>query len=251
MSILLVIPTWDMQRAAATATNFLSHDIEGIGDVAVKIVGDDGHKRMGVLEAMATVPPDASYDIIGFVHDDVEVYEDWVTPLVRVFEKDPQAGLVGFGGAKHFGSNDIYKTPYNLMQLIRYSFRSNMKDWAIHGTRIVVPERVSVLDGFSLFFRGEAYHKMGGWASAVADGMPPMHMYDAWAAARMAELGYTCWVCPVECHHAGGKTSTTQVYQEFVRAEGYESGEQVFEVAHRKVYDRFRGVLPIRAKENF
>ena len=249
--LLVVIPTWDGEKGQRTMKQW---EEKQAGDVEYAIVSPSSEEfRNGVLQGMAygaqqLAELDPAPAGVVFSHDDVEMLEEgWDTTIVEFLDDHPQCGLVGLGGAKGLGSNDIYKVPYRFQQLVRLTFKSNMRDFHIHGTKLEKPERVAVLDGFFQAFSLRAYEEMGGWEEAVKDGMPPHHMYDAWAACRMKELGYEVWALPIKCHHRGGETAVTAAYHNWAKAHGWDEGDvSVHQKAHEVCYLRFRDVLPIR-----
>ena len=199
------------------------------------------------IENMAEAAKGVSTPYLAFIHSDVEIYNDeWGFWVDRHFKLHPKCGLIGFGGALALGSPDIYKTPYNLMQLLRYNYYSQQSDHEIHGYLLTKPLQVAVLDGFAMIFRREAYEAMGGWEDAIKNGLT-FHCYDTWACCRMTELGWEVWVIPIYCWHRGGETSTSDAYNNWLASKGT-ADHIVHESAHRVIYDRFRNVLPLRIK---
>ena len=90
------------------------------------------------------------YDVIACLHDDLEIHEPgWDEKVLRYFERNPDIGLAGFGGAIGLGSDDLYVAPYKPDQLARQGFRSDLTDAEKHGIRSLLPEQVACLDGFS------------------------------------------------------------------------------------------------------
>jgi hypothetical protein len=242
--IKVIIPSWHPEKAKK-AIEFLEKGA-CLPDTWYDVVYD-AEKKLGVLEAMALGASRTEADLLMFMHDDVEVYEHgWDLLVTKFFEGNPKMGLAGFGGAKGLGHPDIYKKRYELNQLARYNFYSNMKDAEVHGFRTRTVQQVSTLDGFCLILSRDAYKKMGGWQAAIDDKMPQFHMYDAWVACRMKELGLETWLVPIECHHMGGGTSIGEEYKEFVVSKGWKDGQELFDFSHRVIYDRFRSVLPLR-----
>lgn len=178
-------------------------------------------------------------DVIACLHDDLEINENGWDQDVREAFENPRVGLVGFGGARGLGSDDIYRTPYNPMQLARQDFVSNMRHAEAHGRRGLVPERVACLDGFSQigrreFWEGYSYARaladFGGvdgsgtnpvyikgnlseqeWEQNLFERMEALgmvhHAYDACLGAFAARLGWEVWMLPVACHHFGGRTA--------------------------------------------
>lgn len=198
---------------------------------------EDG--RAGILTAYQLGFRDSQdIDILAHFHDDLIIREsDWAERVFAEF-KDPDVGLVGFGGALEHGSRDIYKAPYDYHQLGRSYFLSNMDDAEVHGKRFVGSCDVAVLDGFSLIFRRQLLEKAGGW---------PVNQlgyvgYDYWACCMAHRLGYKIRFVGVRCHHLGGQT--------FVKlgiGQGPEHWQQ-FLAAHEYIYNEFPDVLPFVVK---
>lgn len=200
---------------------------------------------IGATEALRLNPG----TVLAFIHDDVIVDDPtWASRSIALLSRDHgDHGVVGWGGALGLGTRDIYKRPYDITQLQRIMYMSNVRDAETHGARATSAREVVVLDGFSLILHPDAYLQMGGWRAAEKDGID-FHMYDAWLACRMAELGLRTAFAPVGCLHAGGGTSVARagVYEVAVQGLGYESGQHLFDLAHTRIYERFRNVLPLR-----
>lgn len=72
------------------------------------------------------------------------------------------------------------------------------------------------------------------------------HAYDAALGAFAKQLGYQVWLCPIACHHYGGRTAVGNAeYQAWARKQTPAGDQGFWREAHRIVYDKFRGVLPI------
>jgi Glycosyltransferase like family len=200
------------------------------------------------VENMALLADKSEDDTYAFLHDDVEIIQaPWPGLVTAFFQHHPKCGMVGFGGALGLGTGDMYKRPYNLLQLARLSYISNMKEAELHGSRVIVPTQVSVLDGFCQIIRRTAYEDVGGW-QAVLDMGIEFHAYDTAMACLLAEKGWEVWMLPIPCHHAGGRTSCSPEYDAWLRSRGINGDGEVHAKAHRIIYDRFRTVLPLRVR---
>jgi GT2 family glycosyltransferase len=186
--------------------------------------------------------------LLAFMHDDVVVQSPWDQEAQEFFVQHPKCGMLGFGGAKGLGTRDLYKRPYQLQQLARIDFMSNMVDAENHGRRVTTSQQVAVLDGFCQIIRREAYEEVGGWKTVLDMGIS-FHMYDAAMACLMAEKGWEVWMLPISCVHHGGRTSCSPAYDEWLCSKGINGDLQVHQEAHRIIYDRFRNVLPLHVKE--
>ena len=298
----VVTATIDNERAAPCISSWLTQATQGIDLYIVRqtvqradwyrcvsqrtsnqVLLYDSREILGVVPAFARGVQKALEDghaIIACLHDDLEIEQPgWDDDVRQVFKVCPHAGLVGFGGAMGLGDDDIYKTPYNPMQLVRKRFGSNMRHAEAHGERWEVPYRVAVLDGFSQiglrnYWLGR-HHSSPGSGSLIPgnhlEGPANLfttlqeagvihHAYDAALGAYARRLGYQVWFTPVKVHHHGGLTAVADPryhewashlpsYQRTTR-EGLTPvarGDQaIWERSHQIVYEMFRGVLPIR-----
>ena len=213
--------------------------------IALLIPVWDPSAPKGCIQNMRDLAQGHTEDILAFIHSDVtDLEEYWQRKVELHFLAHPRCGLLGFGGALRLGSKDLYKRPYQLQQLARFSYFSAQRDWRVHGRLLERPMRVAVLDGFSLVFRREAYEQMGGWDDALTAGLT-YHCYDTWACCRMAELGLEVWSLPIECWHHGGGVSVQSDYIEWLYKQGIAGDAEVHTKAHKVIYERFRSVLPL------
>lgn len=221
--------------------------------------------------------------VIACLHDDVRIDESgWDAKVLEYFDRHPQCGLLGFGGAVGLGSDDIYQTPYDPMQLARQGFRSNMQDAEAHGKRTTQSQRVACLDGFCQIGRVEF------WQGRYASGTPKdfehlgriahdlvrrrrqkdlistrlargnlfarmtedgvrHHFYDGMLGCFAARLGWEVHLLPLACHHAGGLTAVGDAgYIEWAKTQDPQGDQGFWEQAHKIGYEEFRDVLPIR-----
>lgn len=214
--------------------------------------------RQGVDLALT----DPHTEIIACLHDDFEIKEhDWVTKVVRHFQRHPKCGLLGFGGAIGLGDTDIYQKPYQPIQLARIGFRSNLDDAEAHGMRSLLPEPVACLDGFSqigrrAFWQGCPYEgrtvthyisPLRPWTTLESLGIVH-HFYDGALGCLARRQGWETWYLPLRAKHHGGQTAVgDNGYQEWAKTQ-IEGGDYGFwKKAHDVSYEAFRDVLPLRA----
>ena len=192
--------------------------------------------KFGMLEAYQHGWTRKEYTIYCYLHDDCLIRDPvWWIRVLNEFE-DPNVGVVGFGGALIHGSPDLYRTPYQLQQLGRGQYLSNVDDAEVHGKRFEGACDVAVLDGFALCCRRELLERAGGWPVDT----PVSYVgYDYWICCMAHRLGYSCRVVGVRCHHYGGRTA---VALKAVPEDGTGHAE-----AHRYIYEQFPDVLPWRA----
>ena len=237
------------------------------GDVKIHVIGNGpevGTPYLGTVPAFRWgvdhVLEETDADIIACLHDDFEIHEpNWATRVIRHFERHPQCGLLGFGGAIGLGDTDIYQKPYAPVQLARIGFRSNLDDAEVHGMRSILPEPVACLDGFSQIGRRtfwEGY--LAGSAIGHVDKHPRPwtvleqlgivhHFYDGALGCLARRYGWETWYLPVRAKHLGGQTAVGDAgYQEWAKTQTEGGDHGFWEAAHQKSYEAFRDVLPIR-----
>jgi hypothetical protein len=202
----------------------------------------------------------SNIDLIACLHDDVEILETgWDEKVIRQFARQPACGLLGFGGAIGLGDADLYQTPYNPMQLARIGFRSDLVDAEAHGARSLLPERVACLDGFSQIGRREFWLgcRASGWEGTSPEQPRPWtaleqlglkhHIYDGALGCLAKRYGWETWYLPVRCRHLGGQTAVGDPgYQAWAKTQHAGGDHGFWEDGHRRVYDAFRDVLPLR-----
>lgn len=180
--------------------------------------------------------------VLAYIHDDVEILENgWDERVLRAFS-DPHVGLVGFGGATGLGGQEIYKVAYEIHQLGRRDFYSNMVDAEVHGKRQTSEMPIVFTDGFSMFLRRSLLDKIDGWS------WWPFHLvhhaYDYGIACMARRHGYSAMLAPCAVRHIGGQTAMMAVHQDMAKQHGGDT--QVHKDSHRFVYETFRDVLPLR-----
>lgn len=208
-------------------------------------------------------------EIIFCLHDDLEMLDpDWIGKTVRHFERTPACGLAGYGGAIGLGSDQIYKTPYDPMQLARIGFRSNLVDAEVHGLRSLLSERVACLDGFSqigrrAFWIGQglapnlanarnlnAYGGLRQWERPLTyleDHGFVHHFQDGALGCLAARYGWETWYLPVRARHLGGQTAVgDRGYQAWAQTQILQGDQGFWQQSHARGYELFTDVLPLR-----
>ncbi len=188
----------------------------------------------------AEVLTNANTEIIAFSHDDWEPHESWAERIEGEFA-DPKVAIVGMGGAKGIGLNDIYKRPYQIHQLQRIDYRSNQTDWEIHGALETGACDVAVVDGFFMAVRTSFLDQVKGWSWFPHR----FHMYDVALCLMAHRHGWKVRMVGCSVTHHGGGTSTTADYVQDCRDRGT-SVEREHTEPHLFVYSEFMDVLPLR-----
>jgi GT2 family glycosyltransferase len=187
-------------------------------------------------------------DIIAFLHDDLYIHEQgWDERVLQAFRDHPKVGLIGFGGSTALGSDDIYKVPYEINQLARQNFYSNMRGAEIHGTRTTTDMPIVYNDGFSMIVRRSLLDKIDGWAWLPSEMVA--YAYDYGLACMNRRHGYEARLLALDVEHGdatgmGGVTRDTAFHRDM--SAKYGGDEHVHTVVHRYIYDTFKDVLPLR-----
>lgn len=186
----------------------------------------------------------SAIDIVAFIHDDVTVHEpNWGARILAEFA-DPRVAIVGMGGAVGIGTPDIYKRPYHISQLQRVGYRSNQRDWEVHGGHLDGAMDAAVVDGFFMAIRTSFLKEIDGWA-----GFPhAFHMYDAYVCLQAIKRGYKVRAVGIDVTHHGGGTSTSTAYAESCRARGT-TMEREHSEPHVFIYNHFRDLLPLQVDQ--
>jgi len=170
----------------------------------------------------------------------------------------PACGLAGFGGAWGLGDEGAGQGDYRPTWLVRRGFMSNMVDAEAHGTRVLEPRKIAVLDGFSQvmrrnFLRGLNHDHQGGPHVAYGGNLFTLmkdwgvihHAYDAALGGFARYLSWDTWLLPFACHHKGGQTAVGDgQYNEWARTKRSQGDQTFWEEAHKIVWERFGHLLP-------
>jgi len=187
----------------------------------------------GMLQTYQHAYEHTDHDILCYLHDDLLIREEgWRDRVLTEFE-DPKVGVVGFGGALVHGSSDLYKRPYQLQQLGRSYYLSNVDDAEVHGDRFDGACDVAVLDGYALCVRRDLLDRVGGWPVGSPIGYS---LYDYWLCCVAHRHSCRVRLVGVRSHHYGGMTAI---------GKGLAKGEgDAHERAHEYIYQQFSDVLP-------
>ena len=198
-------------------------------------------------------------EVIACLHDDVLLQElGWDQQLLAHFDAHPNCGLAGFGGAWGLGDEQAGVGTYRPTWLVRRGFMSNMVDAEAHGTRVLEPRKIAVLDGFSQvmrrnFLQGINHRYSDGphvgfgvnLFGLMAEWGIKHHAYDAALGAFARYLHWDTWLLPFACHHKGGQTAVGDAqYNEWARTQRTQGDQTFWEEAHKIVWDRFGHLLP-------
>jgi len=200
--------------------------------------------NLGLVNAYQQLYEDQrdKHAIIAFSHDDVTIHEPWVARVEAEFA-DPKVAIVGLGGAKGIGVDDIYRTPYKLQQLQRIDYMSNQTDAEIHGKRFTGACDVAVLDGFFMAVRTSFLDEIGGFKWFPHR----FHCYDTALCLMAHRHGYKVRMVGISATHWGGGTSTSADYVQDCKDRGTSVAAEHTE-PHRWMYDEFRDLMPLRIR---
>lgn len=180
-----------------------------------------------MMEAYQEVYKNTRQEIIGLMHDDVEIHENtWDQRVLKQFE-DPQVGIVGFFGATAHGDPDMYQKPFSVPQFARRNVLANMRNGEGHCQNFKGDCDVVILDGLSLFVRRKILDAMGGWPQNCAVNYIG---YDYMACFEARRQGYKVRLVGTEFTHYGWKSPSLIDYD--------------IEAAHLWLWERYRDVMP-------
>lgn len=194
------------------------------------------HVCMGqnVVPALQDCYESTSEPILGYLHDDLQLFEKgWDQRVLSQFD-DPRVGVVGLGGGVGHGHPSLYQGEYHLPKLARQTFLSNMRSWQTHGGHFTGERDVACLDGCALFVRRSFLDSVNGWVKAEPYGY---WLYSEWLTCEARRQGYKIRLVGIDFEHLGGKSS------------GHISTSPSYEDAHWYLYDNNRDVLPYRVAE--
>ncbi len=203
--------------------------------------------NIGVVPAMQVLYEALpEYSILVYVHDDVTCHDpEWAARVLAEFE-DPRVAIVGFGGATGIGVADIYKTRYEISQLQRIGYASNMRDWEVHGAYEAGAKDVAVVDGFFMAVRREFLRQIAGFKWFPHR----FHCYDTALCLMAWRKGWKVRMTGVEVTHHGASFSASPEYKKWCHENGT-TMEKEHEEPHRWMYDWgvARDLLPFRVSQ--
>lgn len=184
--------------------------------------------NMSIPQCFEAVYRGTTEPIMALIHDDVMIYEQgWNRRVLEEFE-DESVGLVGFAGALGHGNPNMYEVPFQIPNLVRRGFRSNLRDAERHGGRASGVIDVSVLDGLALFVRRSVLDACGGWP---LNRPISYFMYSEWLCCEVRRQGLRIRMVGADCEHLGGKSSGTPL-------------PYSYEEEHLHFYESNRDVMP-------
>lgn len=190
---------------------------------------------------------DAADDILCFIHDDCRILEHgWDGRVISIMSTQPDCDCIGLVGGTGIGADDIYKTPYRMIQLGRHNVHSAMVDAEAHGKRATGPMRIATADGCALFVRRSFLDQLGGWSTWWPEAN---HGYDNALACMLRRANRAMWLLPVVFQHPSQlklnlppEFRNERGAQRYVERFGQD--HEVHAKAHQRLYDTFRDVLP-------
>ena len=180
-------------------------------------------------------------DVVMYLHSDLSIRDEyWKDRVMAEFLTDDDVVAVGLGGATGLGNLDLYRKPYEIMNMVRRNYYSNQVDAEVHGTRFTEVKRVAVLDAFFMAIRTDWLRSIGGWPTKHLT----HHCLDLWLACEAARAHKKTMMVGVACHHAGGGVSVTEAYQKARWLQG-DTPEMDHYLPHHWIWDSYRDVLPL------
>ncbi len=203
---------------------------------------DNSVDNIGTVPAYQKIyEANKDHSIIAYIHSDVTVHEaDWEQRIEREFE-DPKVAIVGMGGALGIGTNDLYRKPYRIEQLQRIDYRSNQRDYQVHGVRETGACDVAVVDGFFIAVRRTFLDQIEGWSWFPYT----FHCYDLALCLMARRHGWKVRMVGIDVTHHGGGGSTTPQYKTWCESRGT-TMEREHSEPHVWMAKEFSDVLPFR-----
>lgn len=206
---------------------------------------DNSDNAKSPCEVYQQALEECSTDVIITVHDDVYIPDwEWRTKVMGIFLDNDNRVAVGLGGATSLGRPDLYRKPYNIMNMARGGYASNQEGAEIHGERFTGVRRVAVLDAFFMAVRTDWLRSIGGWPTRHLT----HHCLDIWLACAAARSNKEIYMTGVKCNHYGGGSSTKPTYRNAKWLKGG-SLETDHQEPHRWLYESYRDVLPIKVNK--
>ena len=179
---------------------------------------------------------------IFYSHSDVEMrVAGWDERLRYLLEgaHSRHGGVCGMFGAKGIGTPEIYKSPYDFRQMMRWGCHT-VESMAGAGGDPVTGDltRCMVLDGFSLIVNRAMIEKTGGFDHKR---YPVHHMYDNDICLQSHFAGFWNFVLDLDCVHHGGMTSTREKWAQEMGT----TDLKIHRAAHEVFYEKWRGKLPV------
>lgn len=157
------------------------------GKLITYIRNDD---NLGVSEACNRGAGEAGYDVLCFMHNDVFVYRDnWTVSLRNFIVGTPDAGVVGFYGAKTLRKDGSFRGKTIVHSERGHSLINNPS------------EKVAVVDGLLMALRKRTFGKIGGFNSTFR-----VHFYDKDLSVKAVQKGFDNYVLNIPYEHICGTT---------------------------------------------
>lgn len=205
----------------------------------------------GLIGSLAQAVPEASGDILVFMHNDVLLHEaGWDERIQKAFDDDPKLGIAGLfggkgvypnGGRLHNGSNMLGKTWGS--------------SWEHHSNHFTGITSAAVLDGMVIIFRKAAveYHGL--------PELPPHHWYDRILPLYFIERNWRCATIGIAYDHASGLTACREAYFQFAKKwcedrgivppEGQSYDHQIYNAGAKYFEDTYGHRLPLFVNDDY
>lgn len=207
-----------------------------VRDWLIGLSGDDmvirNSENVGLPKALNQARSIATTDYIFNTHSDLMMYEqDWDQIIEDCINEAGNVGVAGFFGALGIGTSDLYKSPYQMQQLVRVNTLSGDRcklNPAIHHQSQFNQRyaKCAVLDGFSLIARRELKF----WDKSVH------HQYDQNLCLESINNGFQNIVINMDVDHIGGQTD---VGEDWASPFG-KTKQQIHEESHIPFYEEWR-----------
>lgn len=207
-------------------------------------------------EVLKRIAPPSQQNLVGFMHNDVFVYEKgWDLRVKQCFQNDPNLALLGF-----CGSDEVCdRGGRGSGTMCHFDGRKGQRQENT-GKRVTGLHAAVLLDSLTMIFRADAIPLLG-----VDETIAPAHFYDKIWSMRLVDRGLHVAVLGIQIDHLGGMTSVgVPKYNEaaakwckkygipFDEANPGTAGHAVYLEAERRMFVEFapKGMIPCRVDAN-
>lgn len=208
-------------------------------------------------EFLANLKPITEEDVIGFIHNDVFIYEPgWDQRVLQSFQADRLLNLIGF-----CGSGEVCdRGGRGGGTVCNFDGRKGQPQ-SVTGRRVTGLEPAVILDSLSMMFRATVIPLL-----RVDEHICPAHFYDKIWSMRIVDAGLHVAVLGILIDHLGGRTSVgSSIYFDtaiewcrkhnipFEEGNPNSAGHAVYLEAERRMFAEFapKGMIPCRIMPNY
>jgi glycosyltransferase involved in cell wall biosynthesis len=207
-------------------------------------------ENQGLMETNKIAYEKCETDLLMLLHTDCFIFEkDWDQRIRGYFDSIDKLGMAGF-----FGAQGCLPDGGRLQDVEfdgQMSGLSNMLEAEIHGARLKAPWRAcAIYDSFAMVMSMEMLKAGKGF-----DMRYELHHLgtDRDISLESLRRGYKNIVVNVPCHHIGGVTGESDIYQKWLeKRTGSKFEDGKIHNANAKLFkDKWKEVLPLYVEDDF